>query len=109
MHFTAAFLVLATGLATLVSAAPADVTVRSHLAPLSTGYPADYVSAQTNVESILEPRADRLIKYCTDVNLDGSCQTEKKVSETCSDLPSKFNDKISSLKVGGGHICCFFV
>jgi hypothetical protein len=79
---------------------------------LFTGHPTDFVSAQGNAESTLEPRAAGvLVKYCTNINSGGSCQTVPELASSfaCTNVPSGYNDNISSLVVNDGYACCFYL
>jgi hypothetical protein len=107
--FASTFIVLATGLATLVGAAPTDVKVR----PLFFFVAIDLALTQIVLaqSDILKPTpdADAYVYICTDANFGGACVNYGISINVCSNLPAAFNDDISSLGPDNGLRCVFYL
>jgi hypothetical protein len=107
--FTAAFIVLATGLATLVGAAPTDVKVRKSRPFVAIDLPlTQIVLAQSDILKPT-PDADAYVYICTDANFGGACVNYGISINVCSNLPAAFNDDISSLGPDNGLQCIFYL
>jgi hypothetical protein len=108
--FATTFIVLATGLATLVSAAPAEaVKVR----PPFPFVGLDLALTQTMLaqSDVIKPTpdADAYVYICTDANFGGACVNYGISINQCSNLPAAFNDDISSLGPDDGLQCIFYL
>jgi hypothetical protein len=109
MQFTTTFIILATGLATLVGAAPADVKVRPLFIFISIDLGlTQAIIAQPNVAQPT-PQANAHVFICTDYNYGGACTNYGVTKGQCSNLPSAYNDNISSLGPDNGLTCTFYL
>jgi hypothetical protein len=55
-----------------------------------------------------DKRATGHVYLCTDSNFQGSCTNYGVTLGSCSDLPSSFNDNISSFGPDNGLRCCLY-
>jgi hypothetical protein len=64
--------------------------------------------AQTNVAQPT-PQANAHVFICTDYNYGGACTNYGVTKGQCSNLPSAYNDNISSLGPDNGLSCTFYL